>query len=344
MILLFMLLIIIFLSFISVYKCCLNPVSNKNKNIEFSIKKGDTYSTIAPILEKKGLIKSSFFYKLYIKLNNPSELKVGLYKLNTNMDVKSLVNCLEKGTKYTLEMITYTIPEGWHFDEIADYTEIVTNNSKQDIINVWESDEFINKVINKYWFVTEDVKKTDIRYALEGYFFPSTYYFINKDVKPDVIAFKMLDQMENILNKYKDKISSSNYTVHEILTMASIIEHEAILDKERAKIASVFYNRLNNDMLLQSCATLGYATGKWKLTYTYEDMANPSGYNTYLHKGLPIGPGNMPSEKSIEAALYPANTNYYYFMADVCDKKSLETYFAESYAQHQQNINKYLTC
>ena len=107
-------------------------------------------------------------------------------------------------------------------------------------------------------------------------------------------------------------ILKSKYTFHQILTMASIVEYEAILDEERPKIAGVFYNRLENPGyetvgLLQSCATLGYAIDQWKLIYSYADFQVDSPYNTYRYKGLPIGPGGMPGEPSIKAAIYPEN-------------------------------------
>lgn len=340
LILLLTMLITILVSLFLAYQSSLKPI-NKNKEVPFMVEKGDTYMSISPVLKQTGLIKSEIFYKIYIKTHKLNELKVGVYALNTNMGIEKITNTLSKGGE---DKVIFTIPEGWHFENIAEYGASVTNNSMEKLLTTWQDQAFIDEVISKYWFVTEEVKNPNIRYALEGYFFPATYYLANKDVTPQDIAYKMLDQMEVILNKYKTEIDNSNYTVHQILSLASVIEHEAILDEDRKLIASVFYNRLNSNMPLQSCATLGYATGTWKLTYTYEDMQINSLYNTYLYNGLPIGPGNMPGEASIEATLKPASSNYYYFMANVCDKNSTKTYYAENYQIHQANIERYLTC
>lgn len=338
------LLLIILISLFLIYQNNLKAVSKEDQDVSFTIEQGDTYMSIAPVLKEAGLIKSELFYKIYVKFHDPGELNIGIYTLNTNMSVKEIVDTLSEGSEYGAGTVIFTIPEGWYFEQIVEYTASVTNNSTDEIINAWQNEQFIDELISKYWFITEEVKNSNIRYYLEGYFFPATYYFESKDVNPNEIAYKMLDQMEVILNKYQTEINNSNYTVHQILTMASIIEHEAILDEDRQMIASVFYNRLNSDMPLQSCATLGYATGEWKLTYTYDDMQIDSPYNTYLYNGFPAGPGNMPGEASIEAALKPASSNYYYFMANVCDEEATETYYAETYEEHQANIEKYLTC
>lgn len=152
----------------------------------------------------------------------------------------------------------------------------------------------------------------------------------------------MLDKMDEVLSKYKEEISNSKFNVHEILTLASIVEHEAILDSDRPMIAGVFINRLDKSMKLQSCATVGYAINEWKLSYNYKDLQTDSPYNTYFYEGLPIGPGNMPGELSIEAVLRPTKHDYYYFLANVNDKDSKKTYYSKTYSEHRQKCVKYL--
>ena len=165
--------------------------------------------------------------------------------------------------------------------------------------------EYIDELIDKYWFLTTRLKQ-NIRHALEGYLFPSTYYFENNKVTPKVIIEKMLDQMDFILSKYKEEISASKYSLHEILTLASIIEYEAIFEEDRYMISGVFYNRLNNNMKLQSCATACYAAEvdgacTPEKVNTIKEYENP--YNTYQVTGFPPGPINMPGESVIHAAL-----------------------------------------
>ena len=235
-----------------------------------------------------------------------------------------------------------TIPEGKNMKEIASIVSENTNISSTSFLEAVNDSSFLDEVIENYWFVTDDVKNPNIRYALEGYLFPSTYELQNKDVDAKYIILKMLDQMEKVLNPYKEKITSSKYSVHELLTMASIVEYEAILDEDRALVASVFYNRLDSNMKLQSCATLGYAINEWKLTYTNSDFAVDSLYNTYKYYGLPVGPGGMAGEESIKAVIYPDDNDYLYFLANVFDANSNKTYYSKTYSEHQQKCLIYL--
>lgn len=339
--------IILALLLIGLFFFMLAPVNNDNKDTTLHVESGETYSSIASTLKSKDLIKSESIFKLYIKLNKIDHLEAGYYKLNKTMNVTEIVNILSKGKSYNPDAITLTIPEGRQLEKIATYVSEITGKPKEAYLSTWNSEGFINNVIKKYWFITEEIKNTNIRYALEGYFFPSTYELLNKNVSAETIAYKLLDQMEIVLNKYKNEIESSKYTVHEILTLASIVEYEAIKDEDRPIIAGVFYNRLNANDKLQSCATIGYAINEWKLTYSATDKAVNSPYNTYYYSGLPPGPGNSPSEKSIEAALNPTETDYYYFMADVCIDgfgEDNKVYYSKTFGEHESYARKYLTC
>ena len=193
---------------------------------------------------------------------------------------KKITEIISEGNNYNPESIRVTIPEGKHITEIANIYAKNTNNSAQSLLEFWNNKDFILEMIDKYWFIEKDILNGDIRYYLEGYLFPDTYEYSKKDITPKEIAIKMLDRMDNILSKYKDEIEKSSYTVHQILTLASIVEYEAILDEDRPMIAGVFYNRLNSGWLLQSCATVGYAIDEWKLSYTYQDLRTDSKYNT----------------------------------------------------------------
>lgn len=338
--------VVIFLLFIVIVSSCLayrvgiSPVSKSSEPITIEIKENSTYLTISTLLKENDLIKSELFYKIYVKIFNPSNLQKGTYLLDKNMGVKGIINKLE-GNEAILETTNIVIPEGKHITDVATILEAQTKYTKQEWLDYWNSQEFIDKVINKYWFVTEEVKNTNLRYNLEGYFFPATYE-IFKNSTIDEISFKMLDKMDGVLSNYKTIIDSSNYSVHEILTLASIVEYEAILDGDRPIIAKVFMNRLDKGMMLQSCATVGYAINDWKLSYTYNDLQTDSPYNTYMYYGLPIGPGGLAGEASIKAVLYPDDNNYLYFLANVYSNTDNQTYYSETYSEHQQKCLQYL--
>ena len=321
-----------------------SPVSNDETDIVFDVPTGSTFSTIGDKLEEIGVIRSSSFYRFYIKIFTPDKLEAGKYTLNKAMSMREIIKTLESGSNYNPDAVMLTIPEGRNMEQVASIVSNNTNVSANEFLEYVNDATFLDEVIANYWFVTEDVKQSDIRYALEGYLFPSTYELQNEDVDARYIILKMLDQMALELEPFKNDIENSEYSAHELLTMASIVEYEAILDEDRALVASVFYNRLDIGQKLQSCATLGYALGEFKLTYTNADMQVDSPYNTYYYAGLPVGPGCMPSRESIEAAIYPEDSDYYYFMANVCDPTSQKTYFSKTYAEHQEKVDKYLTC
>ncbi len=321
------------------YKIGTSSVSKDSFEVKITIPKESTYLSISNLLKENNLIRSESFYKIYIKIFKPNNLKAGIYTLNQNMNVKEIVDTLEGNVKS--EEITITIPEGKHIEEVAEIISSKINMSKEDILLYWQNEEVLNSLIDKYWFLTDVIKKEGIRYSLEGYFFPDTYSIL-KESKIEDITYKMLDKMDEVLSKYKEEISNSKFNVHEILTLASIVEHEAILDSDRPMIAGVFINRLDKSMKLQSCATVGYAINEWKLSYNYKDLQTDSPYNTYFYEGLPIGPGNMPGELSIEAVLRPTKHDYYYFLANVNDKDSKKTYYSKTYSEHRQKCVKYL--
>lgn len=321
------------------YKIGTSSVSKDSFEVKITIPKESTYLSISSLLKENNLIRSESFYKIYIKIFKPNNLKAGIYTLNRNMNVKEIVDTLEGNVKS--EEITITIPEGKHIEEVAEIISSKINMSKEDILLYWQNEEVLNSLIDKYWFLTDVIKKEGIRYSLEGYFFPDTYSIL-KESKIEDITYKMLDKMDEVLSKYKEEISNSKFNVHEILTLASIVEHEAILDSDRPMIAGVFINRLDKSMKLQSCATVGYAINEWKLSYNYKDLQTDSPYNTYFYEGLPIGPGNMPGELSIEAVLRPTKHDYYYFLANVNDKDSKKTYYSKTYSEHRQKCVKYL--
>lgn len=321
------------------YKIGTSSVSKDSFEVKITIPKESTYLSISNLLKENNLIRSESFYKIYIKIFKPNNLKAGIYTLNRNMNVKEIVDTLEGNVKS--EEITITIPEGKHIEEVAEIISSKINMSKEDILLYWQNEEVLNSLIDKYWFLTDVIKKEGIRYSLEGYFFPDTYSIL-KESKIEDITYKMLDKMDEVLSKYKEEISNSKFNVHEILTLASIVEHEAILDSDRPMIAGVFINRLDKSMKLQSCATVGYAINEWKLSYDYSDLQTDSPYNTYFYEGLPIGPGNMPGELSIEAVLRPTKHDYYYFLANVNDKDSKKTYYSKTYLEHRQKCVKYL--
>ena len=322
------------------YSNGIKAVSNDSVVIEFRVKDGSTYSSLTNELYDANLIKSKFWYRIYLKLNRLPMIKTGVYKLSKNMSVNQIVNALSK-TSYDPNNITLTFKEGYNFYDIIDVITYNTNNTEDDINSLLNNEEYINGLINKYWFITDEIKNENLYYSLEGYLYPNTYQFKNKDVTVEEIFDAMLNETEEKLTMYKDKINESDYTFHQLLTLASIVELEGVSDSDRSMVAGVFYNRLKINMNLGSDVTT-YYDAKVRLNerdlYTKELQTN-NGYNTRssdMMGKLPIGPICNPSIESINAVLYPEESDYYYFVAD----KNKNTYFTKTLTEHTTKINE----
>ncbi len=327
------------LSIFLAYKILLMPVSNNNKIINFEIQKGDTVYGVGNKLKQSNLIKNIYAYKLYVKLHNINDLKYGSFSLNKSMGVKEILKTLSTYGK--TKDIVITFHEGKNIKQIAKIVESKTNNSSTDFLNKVSDKEYIKDLMTKYSFLKNVILDKNIYYPLEGYLFPETYNFKDKDVKVEIIIETMLSQTEKVLNKYKKEIDNTKFSIHEILTLASVIELEGVTLEDRKSISSVFINRLNNNMPLGSNVTTYYAA---KVDMAQRDLKiyeinMNSPYNTMIQNmsgKLPIGPVDNPSESSIIAALNPNTTDYFYFVSD----KKRKVYFAKNYSEHIKLINK----
>lgn len=319
-----------------VYKINTGKVSNNKELKEIIITPGNSYLTIAPLLKENNLIKSELFYKIYIKLHNPKPVQAGKYSLSENMNVKKIVNVLSGGSIYNPDTITITFREGINMREIARLIADNTDNTEEDVYNTLNDTEYLNELIDKYWFITDEVKNKKIYYSLEGYLFPDTYEFNNKQVSVKDIFKVMLDQMDKKLTLYKSDIENSKFSVHELLTLASIIQTEGNNNEDWDTIAGVFYNRLNMGDRLGSCVTVYYGVkrdfGTGALYQSEIDNNNP--YNTRMYAGLPIGPIATVSESVIKSTLNPAQTDYLFFISDA----NRNTYFFTDINKRDQKI------
>lgn len=318
------------------YNNAIGPVSNSKEEIEVEITKNDTYSTLGSKLKEKGLINDELMYKIYIKLNKPNNLQVGTYSLSPNQSLEEIIAVLEKGSNYDPNVFNITFREGLNIRQIAELISKNTDIKTDDIYNKLKNKEYLNNLINKYWFLTEDILNPEIYYSLEGYLFPDTYQFSKNATIEDIFGV-MLDKMGTILDPYKEKIQSSNYSIHQIMTLASIIELEAGTSDERNMVAGVFYNRIENGWTLGSDVTTYYAARKtFKENLTKEELDDCNAYNTRgtCFAGLPVGPISNPGKQSIEGAINPQDSEYFYFVAD----KNGKTYFNTTSAGHANTI------
>ncbi len=339
LILLITLLIIGAITSLFIYNSNIQAVSSESKEVEFSVETGSSFSTLATSLKENNLIKSEFFYKIYVRLNNPTNLQAGPYLLNENMSVEQIIDTLSQGNTYNPDAITITFKEGLHMRSIAEIIEQNTNNTYDSVFTLLEDEEYLDTLIENYWFLTDEIKNEEIYYSLEGYLFPSTYQFANDDVTVQEIFKVMLDQTSKNLENVKEQIESTEYTFHEMLTMASIVELEAAASDDRAGVAGVFYNRLEDNWSLGSDVTTYYAE---KIEMSDRDLYRSeidevNAYNTRpsaMAGKLPVGPICNPGLDAILASINPTDHDNYYFVAD----KNKETYFMKTYSEHLAKV------
>ena len=329
--------------------------STKFISVEIPENSGSSY--IGQLLESAGVIESGKVFNYYTKFKNISNLKSGYYNLQPSMTMDEIIEALQKkGSDKPQEpsLGTVLVKEGYTIEQIAKAVEVNSSAKKgkhsstglkaKDFLKLMKDDVFLTKMKAKYPTLLANLPKdTDAKYVLEGYLFPATYN-IHDDTTVESLAEEMLSTMDTYLSPYYATISSSDHNVNEILTLASLVEKEGATDDDRKNIASVFYNRLDSDIALQSNIAVLYALGKLGQETTLKEDATidtniDSLYNDYVHKGLMPGPVDSPSLSAIEAVINPSSTKYMYFVADV---STGNVYFAESYEEHQHNVETYI--
>ncbi|NLO75413.1 MAG: endolytic transglycosylase MltG [Clostridia bacterium] len=300
----------------------LGPVDlNDQVDRLFVVNRGATSMQIAKNLAEEGLIKNIHTFIIYNRLTcNIKKLKAGHFLLNPAMSVQEITAKLVEGKVAT---ISFTIPEGYTLKQIADVLVKKGITTEHEFWAVVKEGEF------NFSFI-KDLPLTENR--LEGYLFPDTY-IIPLGISTEEVIRVMLKRFDSVFKQLPP--NNTGLTTHELVTLASIVEGECLLDRERPIVASVFLNRLKIGQKLEACATVQYALGKRTARVLIEDTKIESPYNTYVHEGLPPGPIGCPGEASLRAVLEPADTSYYYFVAK--KDNSGEHVFSKTFDEHKRN-------
>lgn len=312
---LIILLLIIVIALASVFISTIKKPLKISQSEVVNVEEGDSFYSIINSLSNEKKIKSPFIIKIYAKLTGLDlEVVPGSHTLEKGMSVKDIAKTLKDINN--ANAITITIPEGFNIEDIA---------TRVEEKGICTKDEFLSAV--KSYPLPSYVKDNpDKRYNLEGFLFPDTYNF-EIGVEPKYIIETMIKRFEEVWNEITEGLDIKEDDIEKIINVASIIEKEARVDEDRPLIASVIYNRLEQDMPLQIDATVIYAHGYYIENVRNRHLAIESKYNTYLHKGLPVGPICNPGAPSIKAALNPANTNYLFYLLASDD----EHYFTDNY-------------
>ncbi|MGQ7321103.1 endolytic transglycosylase MltG [Streptococcus suis] len=339
-------------------KSSLEPVNAKaTEAIQVEIPEGSSTLEIGKILVDNKLIKNATIFNYYSKIKSYNNFQSGFYNLKQNMSVDDIAKALqESGTPtaqkeaagkilivegYTLTQIAQAITDNTKTEDKNDKTPFTTEQFMATVTN----QDFINRMVATYpkLFASLPAANSGVIYQLEGYLFPAVYEYSDETTIEELVE-QMIAAMDNRLQPYYETITAKNLTVNEVLTLASLVEKEGSTDEDRRNIASVFFNRLNAAMPLQSNIAILYAQGKLGQETTLAedaaiDTSIESPYNIYWTPGLMPGPVDSPSLSAIEAVINANTTDYLYFVADVTTGS---VYFTNNIDEHNQNVAKYV--
>ncbi|WP_375541146.1 endolytic transglycosylase MltG [Peribacillus frigoritolerans] len=291
-----------------------DPDDDTIKKVKIPI--GSSVNGISTLLEEQGIIKDARVFKYYIKFRNESGFQAGEYKLSPSMPIEDIVTSIKTGKLMKEAAMKITIPEGKQLIQIADIIAGKTGEDPKKVFKKLNDKKFVNSMQEQFpQLLTSEIENEKVLYPLEGYLFPATYDFYEEKPTLESIVIEMLKKTEETLQAYEGQMDKNDYSVHKMLTFASLVEEEATAQVDRGKIASVFYNRIEEDMPLQTDPTVLYAKGSHKSRVYYKDLEVKSPYNTYKNKGLPPGPIANAGTTSIDAVLKPEKTDYLYFLA-----------------------------
>ncbi|HZW67140.1 MAG TPA: endolytic transglycosylase MltG [Pseudogracilibacillus sp.] len=307
--------------------------------VEVEIPIGSSSTEIAKILEDNGIIKDARVFRFYIKFKNELDFQAGQYTLSPSMTLKETISELQTGTFIEEPIERVTIPEGKTLEQIAQIFAHKLSLDEEEFVELAKDEAFIKEMMEQYpSLLTDEVLNEDIINPLEGYLFAGTYDIYNEESTPNEIISMMIERTNKLFEERVALLEEMDFSIHEILTLASVIERESKFSEDRPKVSQVYMNRLDQDMKLQSDITAFYGL-QHKAVVTYEDVEVESPYNTYVISGLPVGPISSPSTESIDAVLEPEGkdfTKVYYF-----SRPSGETFYSDTLEEHNKIKKEY---
>ena len=296
-----------------------SSVKIEGGSAQMVVAEGEGVSEVTAEMENLGIVTHPTFFKMYAVLGNyAGNIQPGSLTIENGMSYKDILNLLITPNR---SAVTVVIPEGYEVKQIA---ETLCEAGLADWNRFYDA---LNNDTYDYRFL-ENLPERENK--LEGYLFPATYEIAEGMTEHEIIDLMLQAFNNQFKDEYYERAAELGMTTDQIVTMASIIEREAGGEVDRAQVAGVFYNRINSGMKLQSCATVQYLLGERKPVLSIADTQIDSPYNTYIYPGFPPGPISNPGIACIEAALYPEDTDAYYFVRG----QNGEHIFSATYEEH----------
>jgi len=276
------------------------PQPNSSSVSKVTVRSGSTLNAISKQLFEKKIISNEQMFRWAVQvMGKEKEIPIGTFRL---VDTQSNYDIIKQLVYGSPELKKVRLLEGWSVKQIAEHLNDVMGFEIDEILDIARDHRFLRK---------HDIKASTI----EGYLFPNTYLFFDGDSPTSVLDNVVSEHKNFWRDAFRDRARELNMTEHEVVTLASIIEGEAVYDNERPIISGVYHNRLNRGMRLQADPTIQYIIEDGPRRLLNRDLKIDSPYNTYKYKGLPPGPINSPGAESLKAALYPAENEYLFFVA-----------------------------
>lgn len=307
-------------------------------DVVVTVESGSGALMVLEELDNAGLVKNKLCGKILIRVSSFDNIQANTYVFNKSMSLTRIFIAMETGDPEYLSNSRVTIIEGATIPQAASELSEATGISEDEILSVWSDETYIKSLIDKYWFMTDEVLNEDLLYPLEGYLYPETYFVADANTIEDIkqVTETILDKTDEELTPYKNDIKEMDMTVHEFLSFASVVERESLFEEDRPMIAGVFINRLMEGMFLQSDITVLYALGESHVDVSIEETQVDSKYNTYKYPGLPVGPVCAVPAGTIDDCINYEESDYYFFFAT----EDGEVIYSKTYDEHQKVVEE----
>ena len=312
--------------------------SNNEEPVTVNIPSGSGASYIVEILDENGLVKNKTCAKINARIGGYDSLQANTYIFNKSMTVPEMFKAINTGDFNYLSKEKLTVREGLTIPQVAEAIAIELPFSKDEIIKKWSDKAYLKELIGQYWFLSDDILDSDIKYPLEGYLYPETYFITEENPSIESITSMMLDMMDTQLTSIKGELESNKYSIHELLTLASIVERESSnVSDAMPEVAGVFINRLDKGISLGSDVTVNYIFEKDGVELTMSQLDSDNKYNTRKFTGLPPGPICSVNIKAIDSVLNYKDTEYMFFYAT----PEGEIIFSKTVEEHNKAVEEH---
>ncbi|HHW94787.1 MAG TPA: endolytic transglycosylase MltG [Mogibacterium sp.] len=319
-----------------VYAFGLSPVDPGNdEEVIVTVPNGTGASQLVYILDDAGLVRNTFFAKVNARIGGYNSLQANTYIFNKGMSFPKIMNAINKGSFEYISKRTIQVADGARLHQVAAAMSEELDFSAKEIMAKWSDKKYVRTLIDKYWFLTDEILSEDVMFPLEGYLYADTYFVTAEEPSIEEFTEMCLDRMDEELTPRKDQIKASGFTVHEFLTLTSIVTKEARLE-DQPEVAGVFINRLNQNISLGSCVTIGYIYQEDRVELFASQIESDNPYNTRKFAGLPPGPICQVIGDAMDSVLNYNKTDNLFFFAD----EESKLHFYKTQAEFEKGIEE----